>query len=245
MLAPQNERDLVHHRGFDRKRHDSRVVVPGHVADFLQHEARDAFRCFGTRRKANQIAPELRDEIREVPDAALRIERMVVGDEERAEPENLREVIHLEQAVLAAAHGDDAVIGASVFVRLLAVLDENFFEFLLLLLPIDLVPAFRYPAAATHSLLIKDDRGAGIGRIATSFAVFHGYGEYLGGKGVSQGIRSAPDGAVRFALPISKRHKTRHAERSEPRTCGANEVEASRLYITVDMNAMCFDSAPR
>ena len=178
LFAPDQQRNVVLYRGADRKGHNAGVIVPGDVADLLQHIFGEPQGGSGRRREPHQVAVELLDEIGQIANPERRIERVIVTDEKRIETEFLLDHPSLIGAVLAAGDGDDAIkriiLGALAGLIFL----EQFLERLAPCRPVDLVhedrPRLERTAAGTHAFFVEHDSRLRIGGVAAALTVVQG-----------------------------------------------------------------------
>ena len=132
-FAPDQQRDLIFHRGLQRECADARVAVPARVADFEQRLPREFVHERAARRKHDVIDIELIEAVLEVVFPRLGKPGVAEGHGQRAQAIDLGQHMELKGAVLAAADRDDAVVVA--LGRAVAVEDRA--EFLFALHPVD------------------------------------------------------------------------------------------------------------
>src|SRR5205823_2459646 len=112
----------------------------------------DPLHRFGVHVLHENVAVEANAEVREIADAERRVEVLIVGDEQRVEPEAFLHEMDDEIAVVRAGHRHDAVV---IVARAAAVGLDDGFELAPALGPVEPVLLLMYAAARANPFRVE------------------------------------------------------------------------------------------
>lgn len=171
--APDDQRDAVAHRRLHRENRLPGDARPVDAAELAQAGARDRPHRERVHVLDEDVAVEADAQVGEVADAERRIEILVVGHQQRIEPEPLLDRVHDEVGIVSARDRNDAVVVAgAAAVRL-----HEFLEAPPARLPVEAVLLFVDAATRADAFIVKRQPERMVGRIEAAFAGLRGSGK--------------------------------------------------------------------